>query len=117
MPLSRFLCYSERRHPSNPYPSGRNMQTFNSILLETVTAFDHHQTVAAFDSHQTVATVGQQAPVNIPIGTPIAFLFIAAALEFLPTILGSSSQTILGTIEHNFQQLGTDIFGNSIIHR
>jgi intracellular multiplication protein IcmD len=33
-------------------------------------------------------------PTQIPIGTPIALLFIAAALIFLPTIFGSANQTI-----------------------
>lgn len=32
-------------------------------------------------------------PTQIPIGTPIALLFIAAALLFLPTILGIASGT------------------------
>lgn len=36
-------------------------------------------------------------PTQIPIGTPIALLFIAAALLFLPTLLGVAGQTIFGT--------------------
>ncbi len=56
-----------------------------------------------------------QIPINsIPIGTPIALSFIAAALIFLPTILAPSGQTLFGTIEHDFQQPGTDIVG--VIH-
>lgn len=35
-------------------------------------------------------------PTQIPIGTPIAMLLIAAALLFLPTILGIAGQTIFG---------------------
>lgn len=35
-------------------------------------------------------------PSNIPIGTPIALLFIAAALLFLPTILGIAGATMFG---------------------
>lgn len=35
-------------------------------------------------------------PTQIPIGTPIAMLFIAAALIFLPTIFGTANQTIFG---------------------
>ena len=64
-------------------------------------------------------------PVQIPIGTPIALLLIASALEFLPTILGGGvggnlggnlggSKDLLGTIEHDFQHLVTDIVG--ILH-
>ncbi len=36
-------------------------------------------------------------PTQIPIGTPIALVFIAAALLFLPTILGMTGQTMFGT--------------------
>lgn len=35
-------------------------------------------------------------PTQIPIGTPIALVFIAAALLFLPTILGVAGQTMFG---------------------
>lgn len=36
-------------------------------------------------------------PTQIPIGTPIALVFIAAALLFLPTILGVTGSTMFGT--------------------
>lgn len=35
-------------------------------------------------------------PTQIPIGTPIALIFIGAALLFLPTILGVAGQTMFG---------------------
>ena len=35
-------------------------------------------------------------PQQIPIGTPIALLFVAAALIFLPTVFGTANQTIFG---------------------
>ncbi|WP_058525727.1 hypothetical protein [Legionella erythra] len=35
-------------------------------------------------------------PTQIPIGTPIALVFIAAALLFLPTILGVAGVTMFG---------------------
>ena len=35
-------------------------------------------------------------PTQIPIGTPIALVFIAAALLFLPSILGVAGQTMFG---------------------
>ncbi|NKB46537.1 MAG: type IV secretion protein IcmD [Legionellales bacterium] len=35
-------------------------------------------------------------PTQIPIGTPIALVFIAAALLFLPSILGVTGMTIFG---------------------
>lgn len=36
-------------------------------------------------------------PTQIPIGTPIALVFIAAALLFLPTILSVAGGTMFGT--------------------
>ncbi|HAF87133.1 MAG: type IV secretion protein IcmD [Legionellaceae bacterium] len=36
-------------------------------------------------------------PTQIPIGTPIALVFIAAALLFLPSVLGVSGETIFGS--------------------
>nr|WP_173238422.1 type IV secretion protein IcmD [Legionella antarctica] len=35
-------------------------------------------------------------PTQVPIGTPIALVFIAAALLFLPTILGVTGTTMFG---------------------
>jgi intracellular multiplication protein IcmD len=35
-------------------------------------------------------------PTQIPIGTPIALLFVAAALLFLPTLFGVAGTTIFG---------------------
>ncbi|MBA2648254.1 MAG: type IV secretion protein IcmD [Legionella sp.] len=35
-------------------------------------------------------------PTQVPIGTPIALIFIAAALLFLPTILGITGATMFG---------------------
>ncbi|HET8772530.1 MAG TPA: type IV secretion protein IcmD [Thermoanaerobaculia bacterium] len=35
-------------------------------------------------------------PTQVPIGTPIALVFIAAALLFLPSILGVAGQTMFG---------------------
>ncbi len=36
-------------------------------------------------------------PTQIPIGTPVALVFIAAALLFLPSILGVTGATMFGT--------------------
>jgi len=36
-------------------------------------------------------------PTQIPVGTPIALVFIAAALIFLPTVMGSLGDTMFGT--------------------
>ena len=36
-------------------------------------------------------------PQQIPVGTPIALLFVGAALIFLPTLFGISGETIFGS--------------------
>lgn len=36
-------------------------------------------------------------PTQIPIGTPIALLFVAAALLFLPTLFGVAGVTVFGS--------------------
>ena len=35
-------------------------------------------------------------PTQIPVGTPIALLFVAAALIFLPEVFGSAGKTVFG---------------------
>ena len=44
-------------------------------------------------------------PTQIPVGTPIALIFIAAALIFLPTIFGTLGQTLFSS---NAQSGGLD---------
>jgi len=39
----------------------------------------------------------KDAPTQIPIGTPIALLFVAAALLFLPSLFTIAGQTVFGT--------------------
>ncbi|RMX05284.1 hypothetical protein [Legionella jordanis] len=51
-------------------------------------------------------------PTQIPIGTPIALVFIAAALLFLPSILGVAGQTMFGESGSVAGPSGT-IFGSS----
>jgi hypothetical protein len=72
-----------------------------------------------FGTGTAVGQIPTGTPIQIPIGTPAALLLIAAALEFLPNIigasnLGASNQTTVKTIEHDFQHLVTDIVG--ILH-
>ncbi|WP_420795484.1 type IV secretion protein IcmD [Legionella nautarum] len=50
-------------------------------------------------------------PTQIQIGTPIALVFIAAALLFLPSILGVAGQTMFGTSGSVAGPSGT-IFGS-----
>ncbi len=46
-------------------------------------------------------------PTQIPIGTPIALVFIAAALLFLPSILGVTGQTMFGGDQETAGPTGT----------
>jgi intracellular multiplication protein IcmD len=48
-------------------------------------------------------------PTQIPIGTPIALVFISAALLFLPTILGVTGQTMFGKAGTTAGPTGTTI--------
>src|SRR5262245_24634408 len=48
-------------------------------------------------------------PDTVPIGTPIALLFIAAALEFFPSILNGGT---LGAIEHDRSSTGRSSTGH-----
>lgn len=38
-------------------------------------------------------------PTQIPVGTPIALLFISASLLFFPTVLGMTGMSLFGTTE------------------
>ncbi len=49
-------------------------------------------------------------PQSTPIGTPIALLFIAAALIFLPTIFGIAGQTVFGSTAISGGVTGTSTF-------
>jgi intracellular multiplication protein IcmD len=46
-------------------------------------------------------------PTQIPIGTPIALVFISAALLFLPSILGVAGATMFGTSGNTAGPTGT----------
>ncbi len=49
-------------------------------------------------------------PTQIPIGTPIAMLGVAAALLFLPTVLGSAGETIFGGSQQQGSVTGVSTF-------
>lgn len=53
-------------------------------------------------------------PTQITIGTPIALVFIAAALLFLPTILSVSGATMFGSNYSTAGPLGTNFSNTSI---
>lgn len=52
-------------------------------------------------------------PTQIPVGTPVALLFIASALLFLPSILGITGQTIFGQQGVTAGPLGTVFLSGS----
>jgi intracellular multiplication protein IcmD len=49
-------------------------------------------------------------PTQIPIGTPIALLFVAAALLFLPTLFGIAGSTIFGATKNTGGVSGVSTF-------
>lgn len=51
-------------------------------------------------------------PTQIPVGTPIALIFIAAALIFLPTIFGSLGETLFGGNQTAGTVSGIDTIGS-----
>lgn len=50
----------------------------------------------SLDGARAVLDALKDKPTQIPVGTPIALLFIAAALLFLPSILGVAGETMFG---------------------
>jgi intracellular multiplication protein IcmD len=49
-------------------------------------------------------------PTQIPIGTPIAMLFVAASLVFLPTIFNITGNSVFGTAHQAGTATGVDPF-------
>ncbi|CDZ76924.1 hypothetical protein BN59_01203 [Legionella massiliensis] len=52
-------------------------------------------------------------PTQIPIGTPLALTFIAAALLFLPSILGVAGATMFGATGGSVAGASGTLFGTS----
>lgn len=50
-------------------------------------------------------------PTQIPIGTPIALLFVGAALIFIPTVFQVSGSTLFGSDAYTSRQSGIASFG------
>ncbi len=53
-------------------------------------------------------------PTQIPIGTPIALLFIGAALIFIPTVFKVSGQTLFGGSGYTAGISGVTSFGANV---
>jgi intracellular multiplication protein IcmD len=76
--------------------AGNIKQTFGA-LAQLVTAVSYVAgmgfgiaSILKFKAHK-------DNPTQIPIGTPIALLFVAAALLFMPTLFGVAGQTVFGS--------------------
>jgi len=76
--------------------AGNVKQTFGA-LAQLVTAVSYVAgmgfgiaSILKFKAHK-------DNPTQIPIGTPIALLFVAAALLFMPTLFGVAGQTVFGS--------------------
>ena len=52
-------------------------------------------------------------PAQTPIGQPVGLLMVAAALLFLPTILGVTGKTVFGTAKTLNSATGVSSFGSS----
>lgn len=50
-------------------------------------------------------------PTQIPVGTPIALLFVGAALIFMPNVFTVAGQTVFGNTSAVGGATGTDPFG------
>lgn len=95
------LCYTE--NASAQLSGGSSIGTIATNITGSFAGIAKLITAAAY-----IAGVGfalssilkfkqhKDNPQQVPIGTPIALLFIAAALIFLPTIFGIANQTIFG---------------------
>ena len=54
-------------------------------------------------------------PQQVPIGTPVALVFIAAALLFLPSILGIAGYTMFGSSGGEVAGPTGTVFGKSLL--
>lgn len=54
----------------------------------------------------------KDAPQQVAIGVPIAYLFVGAALLFAPSVFQTSGQTLFGTSGETAGITGTDTFGS-----
>ena len=89
------------------------------MAIDSFLAFSP-STPNTLQTHITTLVDHLGAGEQVPNGTPIALVFIAAALEFLPTVLGVLGDNPGGnlgsnlgdsTIEHDIQNIMLDIVG------
>ena len=71
-------------------------QSFTNVT-KLITSFSYLGGLAFFIAAILKFKQHKDNPTQIPIGTPIALTFVAAALLFLPTILGIAGATMFGS--------------------
>lgn len=83
--------------------SGESIGTVASTITSSFSKLAQLITAAAYIAGMGFALTAilkfkqhKDNPTQIPIGTPIALLFIAAGLIFLPSIFGVANETIFG---------------------
>lgn len=83
---------------------GKNLSTIASNLTGTFGALAQLITAISYIAGMGFGLASimkfkahKDNPTQIPIGTPVALLFIAAALMFLPTLFGVAGTTIFGS--------------------
>lgn len=86
------------------YASAKNIGTIATTITESFAGVAKLITAGAYIAGVGFALTSilkfkahKDNPTQIPIGTPIALLFVAAALMFLPTLFGIAGQTVFGT--------------------
>ncbi|HHF7365753.1 TPA: type IV secretion protein IcmD [Legionella bozemanae] len=101
--LSSFICLSVLALVSQDAAAGISVGTMASTITSSFTNLTKLITAGSY-----LAGLGfsigaimkfkqhKDNPTQIPIGTPIALVFIAAALLFLPSILGVTGVTMFG---------------------
>ncbi|KTD40002.1 hypothetical protein [Legionella parisiensis] len=101
--LSSFICLSLLALVSQDAAAGASIGTMASTITSSFTNLTKLITAGSY-----LAGLGfsigaimkfkqhKDNPTQIPIGTPIALVFIAAALLFLPSILGVTGVTMFG---------------------
>ena len=104
--LSSFICLSLLLLVSQDAAAGSSM-TVGNMASQITGSFENLTKLITAGSY--LAGLGfsigaimkfkqhKDNPTQIPIGTPIALVFIAAALLFLPSILGVTGSTMFGS--------------------
>lgn len=96
-----LLLFFTEANAANPFSGGPSLGTAASNITGNFADVARLITAASYIAGLGFALSSllkfkqhKDNPQQIPIGTPIALLFIGAALVFLPTIIGVANQTL-----------------------